>query len=93
MIGTYNVQYLNALPGYDVYTFLNCVTDDCLKKIAADPDVTPFMMNAALQVLGTRKEVESHVFAWECHTKRAERFRVWLKENPLQIDASVFGQI
>ncbi|WP_334007908.1 hypothetical protein [Burkholderia orbicola] len=81
MISTYNVNYLNALHAHDVYTFLNCVADDCLKNIAADSNVTPFMMDAALQVLRTRKDVELHVYEWECRSKRDERFRAWLNEQ------------
>jgi hypothetical protein len=79
MISSYKVEFLNSLPEYDVYTYLNSVDDNCLKKIAADPDVFPFMMNAALQVLQMRKDVELHVFAWE-------QFRVWLSaQNPAQL--------
>jgi hypothetical protein len=86
MISSYKVEFLNSLPEYDVYTYLNSVDDNCLKKIAADPDVFPFMMNAALQVLQMRKDVELHVFAWECRTKRDEQFRVWLSaQNPAQL--------
>jgi hypothetical protein len=78
MISSYDVNYLNSLPVYDIYTFLNSATDECVKKIAEDPDVFPVMMDAALQVLRTRKDVELHVFEWKCRAKRDEIFRAWM---------------
>lgn len=78
MISSYKVDFLNSLSSYDVYTHLNCYADDCLRKIAADPDVSRLMMDAALQVLRTRRDVESYAFEWECRARRDEQFRAWV---------------
>ena len=93
MIGRYDVRYINTLHDHDVYSFLNCVTDECLKKIAADSDVMPLRMNAALQVLRTRKEVELTVFEWECRTKSEAQFRARCAQLMAELDAFEFGRL
>jgi len=83
MIATYKASYLASLYQNDLYAFMNSAADDCLRKIAGDPEVTPMVMNAALQTLRMRRHVELHCYEWECHTKRYEATQSLFVQNTL----------
>lgn len=93
LMSSYNLDYLNSLHQYDIYSVLQCFTDDCLRKIAKESEVSVFVMNAALQAIRMRQDVELRIFEWECQMAQDRKLHARWAKNQAQLDATTFGLI
>jgi hypothetical protein len=73
VISNYSYAFLNSR-STDLHYVLNSFEDECLRRIAADSNVSWMVMNTALDILRARKDVELGMYEWECSNRRVQKF-------------------